>query len=157
MTLTGLLRRQRTSVERMEGVPMIQPIVRDPMFLAGKSDPATAADLPVAADLLDTLQAHLEHCVGMAANMIGRRKRIIAFCNGPMQVVMLNPRIVAKAGEYEAEEGCLSLAGVRKTRRWRRITVCWQDQLLRDKTAVFEGFPAQIIQHEIDHCDGILI
>ena len=136
---------------------MVREIIHDPIFLRRKSLAATSADLPIAEDLVDTLRANADRCVGLAANMIGKRKRIIAFCNGPMQVVMLNPRIVAKSGEYEAEEGCLSLAGVRKTRRWRRITVCWQDQLLRDKTAVFEGFPAQIIQHEVDHCDGILI
>ena len=93
----------------------------------------------------------------MAANMVGERKRIIVFCNGPMQMVMVNPEIIAKSGEYEAEEGCLSLAGLRKTKRYRKITVKYQDQTFRQLTGTFEGFTAQIIQHEIDHCNGILI
>ncbi len=136
---------------------MIREIVHDPLFLALKSDPATAADQQVMTDLLDTLRANLDRCVGMAANMIGVRKRIIVFCNGPMQMVMVNPQITAKSDAYEAEEGCLSLAGVRKTKRYRRITVRYQDQTFRPRTGVFEGFTAQIIQHELDHCDGILI
>ena len=136
---------------------MIRPIVHDPFFLAQKSEPATEADLQVIADLTDTLQANLDCCVGMAANMIGERKRIIVFCNGPVQIVMVNPQITAKSGEYETEEGCLSLAGMRKTKRYRKIIVAYQDQTFRNKTASFEGFTAQIIQHEIDHCNGILI
>ncbi len=136
---------------------MIRPIVHDPLFLARKSEPATEADRQAAADLLDTLRASLDRCVGMAANMIGERKRIIAFCNGPFQTVMFNPRITEGSGEYETEEGCLSLPGVRKTKRYRRITVAYQDQAFRKRTETFEGFTAQIIQHEIDHCDGILI
>ena len=95
--------------------------------------------------------------MGIAANMVGERKRIIVFCNGPMQMVMVNPEIIAKSGEYEAEEGCLSLAGLRKTKRYRKITVKYQDQTFRQLTGAFEGFTAQIIQHEIDHCNGILI
>lgn len=136
---------------------MIRQIVHDPLFLAVKSEPATEADGPVIADLLDTLRANLDRCVGMAANMIGIRKRIIVFCSGPMQMVMVNPQITAKSGEYEAEEGCLSLAGVRKAKRYQRITVKYQDQAFRQRTGTFEGFTAQIIQHETDHCDGILI
>ena len=136
---------------------MIRPTIHDPLFLAQKSAVATAADKQVITDLLDTLRTNLDHCVGIAANMIGEKKRIIVFCNGPMQMVMVNPEIIAKSGEYEAEEGCLSLAGVRKTKRYRKITVRYQDQTFRQRTGAFEGFTAQIIQHEIDHCNGILI
>ena len=136
---------------------MIRLIVHDPLFLAVKSDQATEADSPVVTDLLDTLRANLDRCVGMAANMIGVRKRIIVFCSGPLQMIMINPQITAKSGEYEAEEGCLSLEGTRKTKRYRKITVRYQDQLFRQRVGTFEGFTAQIIQHEIDHCDGVLI
>ncbi len=136
---------------------MIRQIVHDPLFLAVKSDQATEADRPVITDMLDTLRANLDCCVGMAANMIGVRKRIIVFCSGPLQMMMINPQITAKSGEYEAEEGCLSLAGIRKTKRFRKITVQYQDQSFRQRTGTFEGFTAQIIQHEIDHCDGVLI
>ena len=136
---------------------MIKPIIHDPLFLAQKSQPATEADRQIISDLLDTLRAHLHGCVGMAANMIGERKRVIVFCNGPMQMIMVNPVITEKSGPYETEEGCLSLAGVRKTRRYQKITVAYQDQSFRPRTGVFEGFTAQIIQHEIDHCDGVLI
>lgn len=136
---------------------MIRPIIHDPLFLAQKSAVATEADRQVIIDLLDTLHVSLDRCVGIAANMIGERKRIIVFCNGPMQMVMVNPEIIAKSGEYVAEEGCLSLAGLRKTKRYRKITVKYQDQTFRQLTGTFEGFTAQIIQHEIDHCNGILI
>lgn len=136
---------------------MIRPIIHDPLFLAQKSDPATEADRQIITDLMDTLRANLDRCVGMAANMIGEKKRIIVFCNGPMQMVMVNPVITAKSGEYEAEEGCLSLAGVRKTKRWQKITVKYQDQAFKQRTGNFEDFTAQIIQHEIDHCNGVLI
>lgn len=136
---------------------MIKPIIHDPFFLAQKSDPATEADRQIMTDLLDTLRANLDRCVGMAANMIGERKRIIVFCNGPMQMIMVNPQITAKEGPYDAEEGCLSLAGVRKAKRYQRVTVQYQDQLFQPRTGSFSGFTAQIIQHEIDHCDGILI
>ena len=136
---------------------MIRPILHDPLFLAQKSAVATEADRQVITDLLDTLHASLDRCVGMAANMVGERKRIIVFCNGPMQMVMVNPEMIAKSGEYEAEEGCLSLTGLRKTKRYRKITVKYQDQTFRQLTGTFEGFTAQIIQHEIDHCNGILI
>jgi len=136
---------------------VIRPIVHDPFFLGQKSEPATEADRQLLADLLDTLRANLDRCVGMAANMIGERKRVIVFCNGPLQMLMVNPRITAKSGPYEAEEGCLSLAGVRKTKRYQRITVQYQDMAFQPRTGSFAGFTAQIIQHEIDHCDGILI
>ena len=136
---------------------MIRQIVHDPLFLAVKSDQATEADKSVITDMLDTLRANLDRCVGMAANMIGVRKRIIVICSGPLQMIMINPQITAKSGEYEAEEGCLSLAGIRKTKRYREITVKYQDQSFRQRTGTFEGFTAQIIQHEIDHCDGVLI
>ena len=136
---------------------MIRPIMHDPLFLAQKSEPARETDRQIITDLLDTLRANLARCVGMAANMIGEKKRIIVFCSGPMQMVMVNPQITAASGPYETEEGCLSLAGSRKTKRFQRITVQYQDQLFRARTGAFEGFTAQIIQHEIDHCDGILI
>ena len=136
---------------------MIREIIHDPLFLQQKSKEATEEDLHIAEDLMDTLRANLDRCVGMAANMIGERKRIIAFCNGPLLVVMLNPRIVSKSGEYETEEGCLSLEGKRKTRRYRTITVAWQDITMKERTDMLTGFPAQIVQHEIDHCNGILI
>ena len=136
---------------------MVRPIVHDPLFLAQKSAPATEADKPVITDLMDTLRANLDRCVGMAANMIGEKKRIIVFCNGPMQMIMVNPEITARSGEYEAEEGCLSLAGVRKVTRCQRITVKYQDQSFHPRMGTFEGFTAQIIQHEVDHCNGVLI
>ena len=136
---------------------MIRPIMHDPLFLAQKSEPATEADRQIIVDLMDTLRANLDRCVGMAANMIGEKKRIIVFCNGPMQTIMVNPKITAASGEYETEEGCLSLAGVRKTRRYWKITVSYQDQAFHPRTGTFEGFTAQIIQHECDHLEGILI
>ena len=136
---------------------MVRPIMKDPMFLAAKSETATKEDIPVALDLLDTLRAHLEGCVGMAANMIGVRKRIIAVCMGFAQVAMLNPVIVKKQKPYEAEEGCLSLAGVRKTTRYEEIEVTYLDLNMKPCRQRFTGFTAQVIQHEVDHCDGILI
>ena len=136
---------------------MVREIIHDPIFLRRKSLAATSADLPIAEDLVDTLRANADRCVGLAANMIGKRKRIIAFCNGPFQMVMVNPRITGQSGPYETEEGCLSLAGVRKTKRYRKITVAYQDQNFQARTGTFEGFTAQIIQHEVDHCNGILI
>ena len=136
---------------------MIRPIVHDPLFLARPSVPATEADLPVANDLIDTLRANLDRCVGMAANMIGERKRIIAMARGSLVVVMLNPKILSKSGEYETEEGCLSLEGVRKTTRYRSIRLSWQDMQMKEHIGTLDGFQAQIVQHEIDHCDGILI
>ena len=136
---------------------MIRPIVHDPLFLARPSVPATEADLPIANDLIDTLRANLDRCVGMAANMIGERKRIIAMARGPMVVVMLNPKILSKSGEYETEEGCLSLEGVRKTTRYRSIRLSWQDMQMKEHIGTLDGFQAQIVQHELDHCNGILI
>ena len=136
---------------------MVQPIMHDPLFLAQKSEPAAPEDRQTITDLLDTLRANLDRCVGMAANMIGVKKRIIVFCNGPIQMVMVNPQIIRRSGEYETEEDCLSLAGVRRAKRYQKITVLYQDQDFRQRTASYEGFTAQIIQHEIDHCSGILI
>lgn len=136
---------------------MIKPIVHDPMFLAQKSEPAEKADLPIAKDLLETLWANRAECVGMAANMIGIRKRIIAFVNEQEYIVMFNPEITEKSMEYETEEGCLSLSGIRKTKRFQFITVKYLDMDFKPKTGKFFGWTAQIIQHEIDHCNGILI
>ena len=136
---------------------MIQPIMHDPLFLAQKSAPATPEDAPVARDLLDTLTAHKDSCVGMAANMIGVCKRIIAFDNEGTYMVMFNPVIVRQSGPYEAEEGCLSLAGVRKTKRFQTIKVQWQNEKFQTRLKTFTGWTAEIIQHEIDHCEGILI
>jgi len=136
---------------------MNQPIMRDPMFLAVPSEKATAKDKQTALDLLDTLRANLDRCVGMAANMIGVHKRIIAVHTGFSQIVMLNPVIVSKSGPYETEEGCLSLDGVRKTKRYEVIEVSYKDLNMKPHKQRYSGYVAQIIQHEIDHCDGILI
>ncbi len=136
---------------------MIRPIMKDMEFLAQKSEEATPEDLPVAADLLDTLREHAAGCVGMAANMIGVRKRIIAFDNAGTYMVMFNPVIIKKSGAYEAEEGCLSLQGVRKTRRYSSIKVQYQNEKFQTRFKTFTGYSAQIIQHEVDHCDGIII
>ena len=136
---------------------MIREICRDEAFLAQKAEPATADDLPAARDLLDTLSAHKDGCVGMAANMIGVRRRIIAFDNEGEYMLMLNPVIVKRSGAYEAEEGCLSLTGTRKTKRYRTIKVQWQNERFQTRLKTFTGWTAEIIQHEIDHCEGILI
>ena len=136
---------------------MIQPIMKDPIFLAQKSVPATKEDLPVAQDLLDTLTAHKDGCVGMAANMIGVSKRIIAFDNEGKYMVMFNPEIVKRSEPYGAEEGCLSLPGTRKAKRYRSIKVQYQNEQFQTRFKTFTGWTAQIIQHEIDHCNGILI
>ncbi len=136
---------------------MVRIIVRDPILLARKSVEATPEDLPVAQDLRDTLAAHAYGCVGMAANMIGFARRIIIFEDAGIATVMFNPKIVKASGAYEAEEGCLSLPGLRKTRRWRSIKVEYQNEAFQTRFKTYTGFPAQIIQHEIDHCDGILI
>ncbi|MDD3243401.1 MAG: peptide deformylase [Eubacteriales bacterium] len=136
---------------------MIRPICRDTFFLSRKALPATRADLAVAVDLADTLRAHAQHCVGMAANMIGEDCRIIAFLAGPACVVMLNPVIVERRGAYDAQEGCLSLEGERAAKRWRDIVVEYDDERFVHRRQRFSGFPAQIIQHEVDHCEGILI
>ena len=136
---------------------MIKPIMRDIMFLSQPSEDAEPKDRAVITDLLDTLEANLDGCVGMAANMIGVRKRIIVVRMGPVSVPMVNPRIVSKAGEYETEEGCLSLAGVRKCKRWREIEVSYQDAAFLPRRQKYVGWIAQIIQHEIDHCNGVII
>ena len=133
---------------------MIQEIMRDEAFLSQKAEPATLEDLPVAQDLLDTLTAHKDGCVGMAANMIGVCKRIIAFDNEGKYMVMFNPEIIKKSGPYEAEEGCLSLTGTRKARRWQSIKVQYQNGQFQTRFKTFTGWTAQIIQHEIDHCKG---
>ena len=136
---------------------MIQPIVRDVMFLSCKSQMATAEDLPVARDLADTLRAHAHKCVGMAANMIGVNKRIIAFENDGEYMLMFNPVIVKKSGPYDTEEGCLSLTGTRKAKRFQTVKVQWQNEKFQTRLKTFTGWTAEIIQHEIDHCEGILI
>ena len=136
---------------------MICEIVHDPIFLSQKSQEAAETDIPIALDLIDTLRANMDRCVGMAANMIGKHKRIIAIARGPMVVAMLNPKIISRSGEYETEEDCLSLEGTRKVKRYRSIRLSWQDVRMREHIGTLEGFQAQIVQHEIDHCDGILI
>ena len=136
---------------------MIQPIVHDPLFLAQKSARATPADADTARDLLETLPAHADGCVGMAANMIGVAKRIIAVEAEDGYLVLFNPVILKKSGPYNTEEGCLSLEGVRPTRRWKSIKVQYETADGKPRIRTFTGWTAQIIQHEIDHCDGILI
>ena len=137
---------------------MVKEVVHDPILLALKSETATMEDLQIAQDLLDTLAANKEACVGMAANMIGVYKRIIVFDNGGTPMLMFNPEILKSSGEYETEEGCLSLrGGPRKTKRYQKIKVRFQTRDFQIRLKTFEGWTAQIIQHEIDHCNGILI
>ena len=137
---------------------MVKELIHDPIFLSLKSELATKDDLPVARDLLDTLTAHKDGCVGMAANMIGAKKRIICFDNEGTYMTMFNPQILKKSGPYDTEEGCLSLlGGPRKCKRYQTLKVQWQTAEMQTRIKTFTGFPAQIIQHEIDHCDGILI
>lgn len=136
---------------------MVKPIVRDVIFLAQRSTDAGSDDLQTARDLLDTLIAHKDGCVGMAANMIGVNKRIIAFLDGMKYTVMLNPEIIKSAESYETEEGCLSLDGIRKTKRFKRIKVRYMTENLEVRIKTYTGYTAQIIQHELDHCAGILI
>ena len=136
---------------------MIKPIVRDAFFLSQKSDDATKVDLPIVQDLEDTLKANRERCVGMAANMIGYRKKIIIVATGLADIVMINPVITEQSEPYETEEGCLSLPGVRKTTRYNKITVRYLDKKIAEHTQNFSGYIAQIIQHEIDHFSGKLI
>ena len=136
---------------------MIREICKDETFLAQKAAPATAADLGVAQDLMETLIAHKDGCVGMAANMIGVNKRIIVFDNDGAYMVMFNPVIVKKSAPYDAEEGCLSLTGTRKTKRYQTIKVQWQNEKFQPRIKTFSGWTAEIIQHELDHCDGIII
>lgn len=136
---------------------MIKKIVRDPMFLRQKSVPATEADRQVITELLDTLKANQDRCVGMAANMIGVKARILVVAMGPFIFPMVNPVITNKTGQYETEEGCLSLEGVRTCTRWQEIEVDYLDQEFKPKHGKYSGFTAQIIQHEMDHFEGILI
>lgn len=140
----------------------MKELMHDPIFLAGKSEIATKEDLPIAQDLLDTLMAHKETCVGMAANMIGVKKRIIAFLDEsgrtPVYTVMLNPEIIKKDGAYDTEEGCLSLLGdPRKCKRYKTIKVQYQTVNMQTRVKTYTGWTAQIIQHEVDHCNGVLI
>ena len=136
---------------------MIRDICKDEAFLAQKAEPAAADDLPVAADLLETLEHHKDRCVGMAANMIGDSKRIIAFDNEGAYMVMFNPEIIKKSEPYDTEEGCLSLTGIRPVKRWKTIKVRWQNEKFQERLKTFTGWTAQIIQHEIDHCEGVII
>ena len=141
---------------------MVRELIHDPIFLAWKSEIAAKEDLPIAQDLLDTLMAHKEACVGMAANMIGVRKRIIAFLDesgrAPVYTVMLNPEIIKREGAYDTEEGCLSLlGGPRKCKRYKTIKVQYQSVEMQTRLKTYTGWTAQIIQHEVDHCSGVLI
>ena len=136
---------------------MIRDICKDEAFLAQKAERATQEDIQIAADLLETLEHHKDGCVDMAANMIGVNKRIIAFDNEGTYMVMFNPEIIKKSGPYDTEEGCLSLTGIRPAKRWKTIKVRWQNQKLQERFKTFSGWTAQIIQHEIDHCEGVLI
>ena len=141
---------------------MVRELIHDPIFLARESEIAAKEDLPIAQDLLDTLMAHKEACVGMAANMIGVRKRIIAFLDesgrAPVYTVMLNPEIIKKDGAYDTEEGCLSLlGGPRKCKRYKTIKVQYQSVEMQTRLKTYTGWTAQIIQHEVDHCSGVLI
>ncbi len=137
---------------------MVCPIMKDPIFLARCAQPVEAAEAEeLSQNLKDTLLAHREECVGMAANMIGVCRRAIVFDDGGKPAVMLNPEILRREGPYDAQEGCLSLPGQRSAKRWKKIKVRWQNEQMQSRVKTFEGWTAQIIQHEIDHCDGILI
>ena len=136
---------------------MIKPIIHDPIFLSQKSASAAPDDLSVAQDLRDTLNAHRDGCVGMAANMIGVLKRVIIFDDGGKPTVMFNPEIVKKSQPYQTEEGCLSLEGKRSVKRWKSIKVQYQTEDFQVRYKTYTGWTAQIIQHEIDHCNGVLI
>jgi len=136
---------------------MVRPIVHDIIFLGQKSDDAVPEDIAAADDLMETLKANAERCVGMAANMIGVKKRIIVFSDNGVYTEMFNPEIIRTSAPYDTEEGCLSLEGTRKTRRYRTIKVRWQTRDFQPKIKTFSGWTAQIIQHEIDHCNGVII
>lgn len=136
---------------------MIREIMKDPFFLGQKSEPATKEDRAIGRELMDTLRAHRDGCVGMAANMIGIRKNIIIVNMGIMDMVMFNPRILSAKKPFETEEGCLSLTGVRKTTRYEEIEVEFRDMDWKLQRRAFTGWTAQIIQHEVDHCNGIVI
>ena len=139
------------------GIEMVKEIVKDPIFLAQKSEEATPEDEVIGRDLIDTLRENSRRCVGMAANMIGVAKRVIAFDNNGTYMIMYNPEIVKCEGRYQTEEGCLSLDGIRQTLRWSSIKVKYQNEAFQTRFKTFSGWTAQIIQHEIDHCNGILI
>ncbi|CAB1244243.1 Peptide deformylase [Ruminococcaceae bacterium BL-4] len=136
---------------------MVHEIMKDVEFLSQKSQPATKEDLSVAKDLLETLEAHKENCVGMAANMIGEHKCIIAFDNNGKYMAMFNPEIIKRSQPFETEEGCLSLIGTRRTKRWKSIKVQYQNSDFQNRYKTFTGWTAQIIQHEINHCEGVII
>ena len=137
---------------------MVRELMHDPLFLGRKSRAATKEDLPIGQDLLETLLAHRATCVGMAGNMIGQTVAVIAFFDGDKPMVMYNPEILKAEGEYEAEEGCLSLlGGPRKCKRYKKIKVRWDNEQFRKRVKTFTGWTAQIIQHEVDHCNGVLI
>lgn len=136
---------------------MVKPIMKDPLFLAQKSEPATEMDKQVIQDLLDTLRANLDHCVGMAANMIGVKKNIIVIAAGPFQFAMVNAKITKKSGAFKTEEGCLSLEGVRPCTRYKEIEVDYLDQDFKPQHGKYSGWTAQIIQHELDHVNGVVI
>ena len=136
---------------------MIRDICKDEVLLSRRAEPAGPEDRQTAADLLETLEHHKDGCVGMAANMIGVNKRIIAFDNEGSYLVMFNPEIVKRSGPYVTEEGCLSLTGLRPARRWKSIKVRWQNEKFQERVKTFTGWTAQIIQHELDHCEGVLI
>ena len=156
--MDGIYKRRNFRLSSLLVIKMLNEIIHDPILLARKSEVATKEDLQVAQDLLDTLVAHKDGCVGMAANMIGVHKRIIAFDNDGTYMTMFNPEIIKKSGPYDAEEGCLSLlGGPRKCKRYQTIKVQWQTAEMQTRIKTFAGFTAQIIQHEVDHCNGILI
>ena len=136
---------------------MIREVCKDEAFLAQKAEPATPDDIQIATDLLETLEHHKAGCVGMAANMIGVNKRIIAFDNEGEYMAMFNPEIIKKSEPYQTEEGCLSLTGVRSAKRWKSVKVRWQNEKFQERIKTFSGWTAQIIQHELDHCEGIII
>lgn len=136
---------------------MIRTVIKDVMLLSRKSIPATKQDIPIGKDLLDTLMANASACVGMAANMIGINKRIIVVNTGLLNIVMFNPVIESRSGRYETQEGCLSLSGLRPTVRYQSISVSYMDSNWKKQKLKLTGWPAQIVQHEIDHCDGIVI
>lgn len=136
---------------------MVKNICRDQFFLSQKAEPATESDKQVVIDLLDTLRANLDHCVGMAANMIGVKKAIIVIAAGPFQFVMINPVITKKSGAFQTEEGCLSLEGVRSCTRYKEIEVDYLDQNFKKQHGKYSGWTAQIIQHECDHLEGKII
>lgn len=136
---------------------MVRPIMKDVLFLGQKSEKATEEDKQIITDLHDTLEAYRDRCAGMAANMIGYKKRMIIVAMGIIDIVMINPVILNRSQPYETEEGCLSLEGVRKTKRFRKIKVRFQDESFKAQTQEFEGWTAQVIQHECDHLDGIII